>query len=346
MRILYVGQLWEGGTARERMKSLASLGHTIIPFNTTKWVGGGNPILLRIAHRLNMGPNVHSLNRALRDWSRLAGPVDVVWVDKGVWITVDTLLTLREKNQGLLLHYTPDAHFFANRSRQFHTAIPEYDIVVTTKSFEVDYYRDYHATNVLLVLQGYDPRFQTYERLPSQRHKWKSDVAFIGHHQPHYADILRSAASSVASIEGKLVIHGPRWTRYARFNRWSWPNVKSNGVWGDDYLHALAHARIALGLLGKHIPETNTTRTFEIPAIGTFLLAERNEDHLALFQEGVEAEFFDSKEELYDKIHFYLRNEQSRSSIAASGRQRALRSGYSSLHQLRKVLEEVARLKG
>ena len=129
--------------------------------------------------------------------------------------------------------------------------------------------------------------------------------------------------------------------RYRSLHRWARPYVCGNGAWGLDYLKALSNAKIALGLLGKHIPETTTTRSFEIPAIGTFMLAERTDDHLALFEEGEEAEFFDNDDELKDKIRFYLANDSARNKIAAAGRERCIRSGYSSYNQLQKVLNKV-----
>ena len=121
-------------------------------------------------------------------------------------------------------------------------------------------------------------------------------------------------------------------------NRWARPCVSGNGAWGTDYLRALANTKIALGLLGKHIPETTTTRSFEIPAMGAFLLAERTEDHMALFEEGREAEFFGDHEELKDKLRFYLANDRARRAIAAAGRKRCLDSGYSSAEQLGNIL--------
>jgi spore maturation protein CgeB len=122
--------------------------------------------------------------------------------------------------------------------------------------------------------------------------------------------------------------------------------VQGEGIWGADYPRALRSAKIALGLLSKWIPETTTTRTFEIPATGTFMLAERNDDHAALFEEGKEAEFFASDEELGDKIRFYLANDAARGRIAAAGRARCERSGYSDAHQLRRVLARVGELVG
>jgi spore maturation protein CgeB len=104
----------------------------------------------------------------------------------------------------------------------------------------------------------------------------------------------------------------------------------------------LASTKIALGFLSKRIPETTTTRTFEIPAMGVFMLAERTADHLALFSEGREAEFFGSDEELREKLLFYLDHESSRARIAAAGRERCLKSEYHARTQLRRVLAQAA----
>ena len=125
------------------------------------------------------------------------------------------------------------------------------------------------------------------------------------------------------------------------FISWAQPCVRGDGIWGDRYPIALTCAKIALGLLSKRIPETTTTRTFEIPATGTFMLAERNTDHLAHFEEGKEAEFFTSDDELRDKIRFYLRHDAARIRIAAAGRERCLKSAYSHEHQMRRVFERL-----
>jgi spore maturation protein CgeB len=119
--------------------------------------------------------------------------------------------------------------------------------------------------------------------------------------------------------------------------------VRADGLWGDDYVHALASFKIGLGLLSKAIPEQHTTRTFEIPAAGTFLLAERTDEHRAFFEEGREAEYFDSTEELHDKVLFYLRNDAARSTIAARGRERCQRSGYDNDSVLAGVMNQIVR---
>ena len=49
------------------------------------------------------------------------------------------------------------------------------------------------------------------------------------------------------------------------------------------------------------------------------MLAERTDTHLALFQEDVEAAFFDSDAEMIDKVHFYLQHEEIRQRVARAG---------------------------
>ena len=337
MKILYIGSLWEGSTCLERMRILETLACQVIPFDTTPWVTAGARWQRSFTSRCHWGAPVNKLNTSVQDFSLTLRKITHVWIDKGQWIYPDTLAQIQSRTSAKLIHYTPDSQFLLNISRHFRSCIPLYDLAVTTKPFEVELYKAARAKQVLLVLQGYDDRFTSFAPTSEERGKFDSDVCFIGHCETHYARILNMARH----VAERLRIWGPHWRRYRWFHPWAWNHVVGDGVWGKEYPLALASTKVALGLLSKRIPETTTTRSFEVPATGVFMLAERTDDHLALFSEGVEAEFFSSDEELRDKLSFYLKNDHLRQKIAAAGRERCLRSGYHSRAQLIRALEQV-----
>ena len=74
------------------------------------------------------------------------------------------------------------------------------------------------------------------------------------------------------------------------------------------------------------------------------MLAERTDEHLGLFEEAKEAEFFSSCDELLDKVKYYLAHDDKRKKIALAGRQRCLSSGYSYHERLKKAVDEIERL--
>jgi spore maturation protein CgeB len=97
----------------------------------------------------------------------------------------------------------------------------------------------------------------------------------------------------------------------------------------EDYVYALKAAKIGLCVFSQYNHNQTAGRSFEIPACGTFLLALRSPQHTECYVEGVEAEFFDSHDELVRKARFYLANDRAREVIAARGHQRCMASGYS-----------------
>jgi spore maturation protein CgeB len=60
-------------------------------------------------------------------------------------------------------------------------------------------------------------------------------------------------------------------------------------------------------------------RTFEIPACGAFLCAQRTDEHREIFREGLEATFFDDPDELRSKVTRYLADAAARARIAEAG---------------------------
>ena len=90
------------------------------------------------------------------------------------------------------------------------------------------------------------------------------------------------------------------------------PIIKSGTLNEEEYVKALCSGKIGLGILSKWNRNLTTSRVFDIPACGIFLLVSRNPSMQNLYREGVEAEFFSSTEELVQKARFYLEHEEKR----------------------------------
>ncbi len=114
--------------------------------------------------------------------------------------------------------------------------------------------------------------------------------------------------------------------------------VERKALYADEFARAICAFDINLAFLRKMNRDVQTTRSVEIPACGAFMLAERTDEHCALFEEGKEAEYFGSERELLDKAKYYVAHPEERQRIAIAGRERCLKSGYSYQERLRTML--------
>lgn len=324
MRILYFGTLGWGGTSLQRCEALRRVAH-VYAVDTRRFVpevGWGRRPWHSLAHRLGWGPLVTRVSGELVREARRFEP-DWVWVDQGLLVSRAAIEEVRSGCRARVAHYTPDSLAspgFSNRC--FREAVGAYDLCITTKPNEPSRYLALGAKQVRFSQQGYDPGIHRPIALSSEaRARFAADVAFVGEHNAARA---RSLATLARSEVCTLAIYGRRWERGATGTVLR--RLQRGWVYGDDYARALSAARIGLGFLNHDVGDVYTTRSFEIPACGTLLLAERTDAHRELFSEDHEAVFFGSDEELLDKVRFYLLHDAARASIAAQGHRRV--AGY------------------
>lgn len=337
-KILFVGPLCRGETCYDRMRIMRDMGLEITTFDTTPYLNAGTKIARSLRHITKMGLNVIRLNRDLLSVADKSDGITHIWFGKATLIWPATLKKLKKITGAILIHYTPDPQILFHRSRHFINGIRLYDLLFTTKPFELHLYKELGAHSVHLTYQGYD-RNRFYPRKLSEQdfNKYRTDVAFVGHHEKYRADCIKAIVDSGVKVK----VWGGSWDRYAKWHPWARNVVMGKSVICDQYCIALSSAAICLGFLSKLIPETTTTRSFEIPASGSFMLAERTKEHMQLFEEGKEAEFFSSIEELVEKVKYYLDNPQKRKEIADAGRRRCLKSGYSYQDRLKEIVEQI-----
>ena len=336
LSILYVGT--ESGTCLGRARALESLGHRI------RFIPSGIPrsklafAAYRVGHHLDRPPDVFGANRQiLRSAARES--FDILWVDRGREIRPATLRRARRIAPALrMVSYSPDDMMSRyNTSVAYRACIPLYDLHVTTKSYNVAELRALGAREVHFSDKGYDPGVhRPLELSPEDREHLACDVGFVGYFEEDRAKMMLRLAEAGVPV----AVHGPRWSHLARAH----PNLIVRGGYldGDDYARAICATRINLGFLRKSARDLQTARSVEIPACGGFMLAERTDEHLRLFREGVEAEYFAGFEELLEKCRYYLSHEAERAAIAAAGRRRCLEGRYDNASRLTAVIARLA----
>lgn len=321
------------------MNAFRDLGQEVVPFGMQSY-GRDRRFDRRIQAKLAMGKAVRTLNE---DFLAFAHSVqyDVVWIEKGNWIYPETVEALRKESVTIVLHYAQDPAITFHRTRHFIRSIPKYDVLITTKRYEIPKYKELGARDVFFVGKAFDPSIhKPYVLTAGELKIYASDVCFVGHCESHYLKLARAAARATDCL---AIWAGP-WKRKTFMRPWLQKAYRGDNVWGSDYGKALSGAKIGLGFLSKLAPDTSTDRSIEIPACGTLLLAERSDEHLELFEEGKEAEFFATEEELSNKIRYYLCHPTERERIAAAGRERCINSDYTHQGRLRKVLDQVIKL--
>ena len=280
----------------------------------------------------------------------------IVWADKQEYLHAETLRELRRLG-AKAVHFTPDPYFSLDwkRTRLMDEAMGAFDALVYCKSYE---HAQYEALGKPIVYMPLGYCDEVHRPLPSQDSRWKCTVGFLGGWEPRREQLLHEVTA--AGIDLKIwggyweFLRDGKWTprrqivlrqlagkEKFRFHRdESLARAHQGGeVYADDYARALTGSSIGLGFLRKVCPDQHTTRTFEIPACGSMLLADRTEEHQAFFEEGKEAEFFASCEELLDKVKFYRSNEPARKRVADGGYKRCKESGYAYVCRLRGALQ-------
>ena len=262
---------------------------------------------------------------------------DILWLDKGLVVAPETLKTVKELQADcVIIGYSPDDMSARhNQSPQFLRSLSLNDIYFTTKSYGVAELKALGCKRVIFCGNAYDPFFHKPVTLDEEdKKKLGGRVGFIGTWEFSRAHSMHCLARAGFHVR----IWGVGWERC-----WlSHPNliIEKKPLWGEKYGKAISSFDINLCFLRKINRDLQTTRSVEIPACGAFMLAERTEEHLSLFEEGKEAEFFGSTDELIEKVRYYLANPALREKIAAAGRQRCVSSGYDYPSRMRWMLEQ------
>ncbi|MBI1748420.1 MAG: glycosyltransferase [Acidobacteria bacterium] len=325
LKILFLGENWFGSCARACAYALRRLDCEVRDIDGQTFFPQVRRLGSRMALRLLERRLIREFNDIILDVASTFRP-DLLLAFKGPQVEVGILQSLREQKIALYNYY-PDTSAFAHGAL-LERSLPEYDCVFYTKRFwDRDVQSRIRLRASMFVPHGYDPEVH-YSWPLSERdtRQYGHDVGVIGTHTPHKEDLLTELLTMMPNAD--LRIWGNLWAERCRsplLKRY----IVGSPLLGSDYAKALQAIRINLAIMsgvasGASQGDETTTRTFEIPACGTFMLHERSHEVLDLYEEGKEIACFGSAAELSENIVYYLGHTDEREVIAGAGRRRCV----------------------
>jgi len=342
--ILYVGyvgaRMNQRSRSYQRLVALQELGYETLAIGVRRDDGDPKPgrvvrFVESARSRLGFPVDVTDANRRIIE-AATRQTFDLVWVEKGLELfptTIERLKALSNRPK-LALWMEEYMRPRGNHSRYSMANLKHYDFVFTprSKNCECPWVRRLRQGAIHLVDDTYDLHLHRPQRPDAEPDGYDAEVGFVGTFEEARARSMLYLAKHGIPVR----IWGGHWQSWQDKH----PNlvIERGPVYGLEYARTLFRTKINLCFLRKHNSDQQTNRTFEIPACGGFMLAERTPEHLRLFREDVEAAYFSSDAELLQKVLHYLSHDTKRRGIVLAGHRRCQDSAHSHHDRLRQML--------
>lgn len=345
LRILAVSALWQGANDYAFVRAFRRMGHSVRAVSEQEYLPAWRSRPLRLVRRILRDPMVADYNQALLREAQMLRP-DMLFVFKGALVKAATLRAIRDMGT-ICIQFYPDTGF-RGQSPQLWDAIPEYDWFFSTKHTHIEELRSSHGYDrVSFLPHGFDP--ETHRPVTVSARDiadYGCDISFIGNISKKKRAAVEKLLQQAEDLD--IAVWGPpAWGEQGGALARAY---RGSPVFGLEYAKAIRLSNINLGLLFEGnsdgaSPDVLTARSFEIPGAGGFMLHERTDEVEEHFEDGTECVLFSDHDELIDKIHYYLANDDERRTIAAAGRQRCLDSGYSTDDRARVIIAKFYELR-
>ena len=341
LKVLVVGESWHGSDCTGLARGFRAGGHAVELIGLESFFPAVDRSLFARGLRRALSRFYQvQFNRRVLNAVRTLGP-DLVVVYKGTAVQPATMAEIRG-NGVWLCFVMPDlsweGHWLLDRR-----IFGYFDQIFTTKSFGVEEFRSrLNVRNVSFLPHGFDSDVHRPLKLGTNSLTGEPPrpISFIGARSSAKERWLVHLARAVGP--DMLSIWGDAWGRAAApVLR---PSICGKAIYGDFYAAAITATRINLGLLRERVAgsvsgDQVTSRTFQIPACGGFLLHERTAELAGHFEEGREVACFGSPDELVENVRYYLDHEAERAQTAEAGFRRSVRD-HSLKNRARAIVEK------
>lgn len=263
---------------------------------------------------------------------------DVVLIVKGAYVSPETLRSLKRERRIILANYATDDPLNPRvNTPDLVKGIGCYDLYASPRQSVMDDLRRRGAGSVLYLPFAYKPsvHFREPAATEQEQEEFSSDVLFAGGCDGDRIPYFETLVSALPDLN--LHLYGGYWDRHPRLRKFH-----RGFATGRAFRLALSGTKIAVNLVRRANRDGHVMRTFEVPACGAFMLAERTAEHEALFEERREAAYFGTADELVDRVRHYLVHEAERRAIAAKAHATVTQGGHTYKDRLIRLLGAVS----
>lgn len=349
MRILFVGAQNPGSHSGGVYKALVRANHLVQSVDPRHFIPTvKSSVILRIFRRVLARFFEREFNlQVLRDLQSFNPELLIVYKGESVFPST----VAYAKSKGIYcVNIFPDVSIFTH-GPWLPKSLPLYDHHFTTKSFgPEDLKRHLGISSVTVLHHGFDPEIHRPIPLGAVIPvELRCDISFIGTWSPKKEALLDVVINKFPDLTVK--IWGSQWERAES------KAVKKcaigKDIMGRVYAIAIQGSVINLAILsesrvGSSAGDQVTSRTFDIPASGGFMLHERTDELLDSFAEGTDIVCFSTADELVSQIKHYMFNDEEREGIRLRGHHASV-SKYSIDFRVAEILKhcaEIIRLTG
>ncbi len=343
IKILLVSSFEPWSLALAYLRGFRKLGYETTCFDMTAEYGKASWFTKnRYANRVVFPYAAGVMNKKLLETVKNCNP-ELIFIHNGQWIFPETLKKIKVNTQALLFNFNPDDPFNPSRgvsSKFVRNSISIYDAYFIWSKTLIPKLKRAGAGRVEYLPFACDPELHYPISLTEEdRRIYGSDVVFVGSWDEEREKWL-------SELEGyNLAIWGADYWGKRCKNKFLKSCWKGQTAIGEEMSRIVQSSKINLNILRLQNKGSHNMRTFEIIACGGFMLHERSDEVIGFFNEGKEAEYFNSVAELKNKIKFYLSNDNLRRRIASVGHEKCMKGSYLYGDRVKQILTVYEKLR-
>lgn len=244
--------------------------------------------------------------------------LDLIFFIKAETIYSKTIKWIKHEHPAIILiNFYPDNPFVfwnGNSNQEVLCSFPFYDYVLSWSQMLIPVFESVGCKRVLYFPFVYDEKVFTHVQQKNAAKDYLCDVSFVGTWDFEREWWLTELIKRRPTLN--LAIWGNNWENNLSSDSLLRSHIRGAAVYPPKSLSIFQNSHINLNFIRKQNCTSHNMRTFEIPASGGFMLAQRTREQSEIFfREDESIVCFDSLDELIKKIDFYLKEPSIRRAI-------------------------------